>query len=175
MILTDFQEVVDRVDGNDQLIEWQVRIIFKAKVMYLCILSPLQNLFFKLFAILVFTDVPDLIICNSNMRFKVLKSILLWVWYVVESGDDLDDLYFFGDLVLEFLVVGGDFLSYLGLLQFLKDSRKWTQHFYKNKEIIKSIYITSILWRLRHQSRKLLQHGEICTAWTVYQSLINYL
>jgi len=48
-------------------------------MMYLSIFSLLQNLFLQLFAVLVFTNVPNLIILVPNVRLQIRKSILLGV------------------------------------------------------------------------------------------------
>lgn len=76
-------KIVNWVESNNELIEWQIGVILETQVMYFSIFAILQYLFAHLWGIPVLPDIPDLKISSINMRFEVLYHILFRIGDVI--------------------------------------------------------------------------------------------
>ena len=109
----DLQEVLDGMDGYDEFVEWEAGIILKAEVMNFSIFPMLQEFFFSLFLILIFSNIPDLKIAICNMLSKFFEMLLFWVGYMIEMWYNFYNVEWFIEVVSDFAIVIGNSFDYL--------------------------------------------------------------
>ena len=83
MARVQLHEVVDGVDGDDQLVEWKVGVVLKAQMVNLPVLAVLQYFCLNFRGVAILPDIPDLKVPAIDVRLEVLEHVLLWVGDVV--------------------------------------------------------------------------------------------
>lgn len=89
MVRTQGCEVVDRVDCDNEFVQWQIRIVFIAKVMYFSVLAMFQDLLLDGRVIFILADIPDLKLMISDVFLQFLNGRLFRIRYVIDIGSDL--------------------------------------------------------------------------------------
>lgn len=79
----EIHEVANRVERNYELVEGQIGIVLKAKMMNFPIFAPLQYLLLDFFAVFILSDVPNLKISTVDMLLEILQHIVLWIGNVI--------------------------------------------------------------------------------------------
>ena len=62
IILTNLQKILNGIDGDDQLVQWQVGIVLKAKMMDLSLFIFIQHFVLEFFLVFILSYIPYLII-----------------------------------------------------------------------------------------------------------------
>ena len=118
MTLTNLQKILNGIDGDDQLIQWQVGIVLKAKMMDFPFFIFIQHFVLKFFLVFILSYVPYLIIWFSDMTLQIFYIPHLWICYVIKVGNNLHNLHLFYDLVPNVLIFLWYFLNYRCFFQF---------------------------------------------------------
>ena len=83
IILTNLQKILNGIDGDDQLVQWQVGIVLKAKMMDLSLFIFIQHFVLEFFLVFILSYIPYLIIWFSDMTLQIFYIPHLWICYVI--------------------------------------------------------------------------------------------